>query len=186
MSDPREETSPGDVSFEKSRYDHCKMIYEMEKSRKDDIEKKAQFYFSMVVIFVGVLSFKGGAITVVGGALFKPDMNGWLLFLISVEVVAFVGSLLLSVLSVAKALMPSPYPKPYPQRFAQDAFGPSSDTQESKMVRDNALRFALAAEICRGSNAVKSQWLIRTHRGILVTVATFVVLLLTVIFVSAF
>ena len=46
------------VSFVKTRFDYCKALYELERKRHEEIEKKAQFYLSFITIFIGATFIK--------------------------------------------------------------------------------------------------------------------------------
>ncbi len=188
MSIPIRDDRANDLDFEISRFDFCEKMYRLEKVRKEDIEKKAQFYFSVVVFLVGALSFKGSVVTLLGSSISKGRLGLASESLIIVLAVIFGAFTFGTLVAVAKTLAPSSYPKPYPRRFSRDYFGPTSNTvggSRASLMKENAMRFALATEVSRESNANKSQWLIRTHRLLLSSVVALVALLVALAIVPS-
>jgi len=176
------------LAYNKERFAFCEKMYELESSRKDTIDKKAQFYFSTLIIFIGVVSFKGGALSVAGTNVARGAVRGSAGIALIVMLIALGLSILLSLISIAKTLSPRTYPQPYPKNISTALFAPSEEVSATEdgisLIQTNALRLAVAVEACRESNSIKSRWLIWSSRFVFASIILFVTLFYTLIFFS--
>ncbi len=180
--------SAEDLSYNKERFAFCEKMYTLERSRKETIEKKAQFYFSILIIFIGVVSFKGGALNIAGTNVAQAGTGSPQGVTLIVMLLALGLSLLLSLIAIAKTLSPRTYPKPYPRNISTDLFAPSEEmsatNEELSLIQTNALRLAIAVETCRENNSIKSRWLTWSARFVFASIISFMALFYTLIFLS--
>ena len=62
------------VSFVKTRFDYCKALYELERKRHEELEKKAQFYLSFITIFIGATFIKIDFLESLESLVSQPDI----------------------------------------------------------------------------------------------------------------
>jgi hypothetical protein len=142
----------------------CERAYEVERGRKEEMEKKAQYYLALITGLLGILALKGGVLELKAAANFKL-----LTFLRSglglLTIFPFLLAILSALFCMIKVLAPREYEKPYPNNLLTFLFRASSRFKtDAELIRAQAEELAWAAEINFKHNLAKSVWLSRLSK----------------------
>lgn len=152
----------------------CERAYEVERDRKEEMEKKAQFYLALITGILGILAIKGGEVDLT----VKPlGLLGGGVVVVMV-LLLFLASILIALFCMIKVLAPRGYEKPYPSRLLTTLFSPSARFKtDADLLRAQAEELAGAAEINFRLNVEKSGWLSRLSNSVLVVIVALFLLL---------
>ena len=140
-------------SFEIQRLRYCEAMYNLEKERRELIEKRAQFYFGLLALFFGVVAFNEGTEILLsvpsnGGPAVSIILKGFILL--------FGVALVIALIAIGLVIAPQSREKPFPRKPVTRLFsgewltvdtGESvSDELESSFVEEIARRYAVAVE----------------------------------------
>jgi hypothetical protein len=176
------------IAFERARLDYCLDVFNREEERREQLEKKAQFYLSFITLILGALFFKAENLALLEELTQNQVIAPLLVTLIYVTIVLLGLSILFSVLAILGVTRLWSYRGPYPEEFVFSLFSPESDfideqNQES-LIRATALNFAIALDYNKSINDRKSRWIMLSSYSIFLTVAVLAVLLAILVFSS--
>lgn len=157
----------------------CERAYEVERGRKEEMERKAQYYLALITGLLGILALKG--------EVFILNANAGLGFLSSLRsgmgaliIAMFLLSILVALFCMIKVLAPRQYEKPYPNHLVTFLFrAPAQFKTSAELIFDQAKELALAAEINFEHNLGKSKWLSRLSQSVF-AILVFLLLFLVV------
>jgi len=159
-------------------------MYELERARGDLLERRAQFYLTLLTFLLGALSLKAdlwGKVRLFLWTLWRshPVWVGS----IFVEGVLCSSSAAASFLFILLVFKPRSREKPYPPALLDRLFDPeydSGDEAEAKLVRNNAKRYAWATEDNNQVNVKISKWLVRASAATLTALLSLGLLIVTI------
>lgn len=151
------------LEFEKARLQYLMATYEKEVSRKDILEKKAQFYITFVGVFLTGIFLKLDYVAAIAAAW--PGKGGWtparaVLF----GSVAVIGvSLIVVIISSLEVVRATSYATEAPENASTLLFDKShaliSDRNPERFIADVALVYARALDGVSGGLARKGRLL---------------------------
>lgn len=176
--------------FERERLRYCESMYSLEKERKQIMERKAQFYFGVITLFIGLLTLKGEIFNAVRSTM-GQQLSETALIVIYSEMILFLASLISALVAILMLFRPERRRKPYPKNLITGLFAPDAAKTHAKerqgkgversleadFLRDSALRFAEAVERNSAYNTKKSRWLIVAAIACLLVVLTYTLLI---------
>lgn len=159
-------------SFEKERLRFCEAMFDLEKERKQIIERQAQFYFGIISFILGLFILRKDTLEALQLAVNQPGTHISTGLFYAAVVFVF-GTLILAIFFISMVFKPERRQKPYPPKLVTELFGnyaeaidPASQQAdgakdlEVEFLKDTAVRFALAVEKNSVYNTQKSLWLI--------------------------
>jgi hypothetical protein len=161
-------------AFAKARYEYCFQLYKREQERKDILEKKAQFYLSLVTLFLGALILNventEKILDLLQGSGFFVDICSGVFFV----------SLGFSLISILLSVHVRGYLIEHPVDLISTLFGSESGyldaNTELELYTSTAKSYALATESDRVVNEYKSKWVQISSLSIFVALLSFVIL----------
>jgi hypothetical protein len=176
------------VAFESARLEYCQDVFNREEERREQLEKKAQFYLSFITLILGALFFKAENLTLLNKVTQNEAIAPLWTSLIYITIVLLGLSILFSVMAILGVTRLWSYRGPYPEAFVFSLFSPESDfmddeNQES-LIRATALNFALALDYNKRINDRKSRWIMISSYSVYLTVAVLAVLLALLVYGS--
>lgn len=150
------------VSFEKTRYQYCKELFERERERKETLERKAQMILSLVTLMLGVIYFKldffKNLKDIISNSSFKSFIALPLYGVLCILAICLLGALF----SVLKSIKLQIYKEEHPKNFISSLFAPESDylisENEVALYRATAMSYAIALEQNSDINDKKAIW----------------------------
>lgn len=177
------ESLPADSAFERERLRFCERIYELERLRAENIERKAQIYLTLLTLLLGAVSLRIDS----WGAIRQLLMTMWhhhpvSAGLIVIEAILCAGAIASSLLFVALVFQPRSREKVYPRNPVDRLFTSSTAAGgEPELMRDNAERYARAVEENNRINTSLSRWLVRAAFMTVASLFLFGILLATLL-----
>jgi hypothetical protein len=165
-------------AFAKARYEYCLQLYKREQERKDILEKKAQFYLSLVTLFLGALVLKVENIETIRSLLRNPQKQTATILYISSAI--FLVSLAVALISILLAVHVRGYLIEHPVDLISALFssepGYLDANTELELYTSTAKSYALATESDRVINEHKSRWVQISSLSVFVALLSFVIL----------
>lgn len=190
---PQLEREPQDaleerVAFEKARLEYCLDVFNREEARREQLERKAQFYLSFITLILGALFFQAENLTLVGELIGNENVAPLLTTITYITIIILGLSILFSVMAILGVTRLWSYRGPYPEEFVFALFSPESDfideQNQEDFVRASALNFAIALDFNKSINDHKSRWIMLSSYGIFLTVVMLAVLLAILVYLS--
>ena len=174
-----------ETAFAKARYDYCFQLYKSEQERKDAIEKKAQFYLSLVTLFLGAIVLKLDFLKDSVGMLPKnlpPDLTT----ILYIAGGTFLVSLSISLMSILFSVHVRNYLIEHPADLTSALFSSTSEylgeNTVAELYTSTAMSYALATESDRIINERKSTWIRLSSFFLLVAFLAFVMVFGMIVF----
>jgi hypothetical protein len=159
---PTEHSSPEGLSFEKSRFQYCKELYERERSRKEGLESKAQTILSLVTLVLGVFFFKLDFMDRLKQWLDSGGLPEVVVWMMTASLSILALSLSAALFSVLKSFQLQRYKEEHPKHFISALFAPDSRylgaEGEASFYRSTAMSYAIALERNSEINDRKAVW----------------------------
>lgn len=191
--EPQLEREPPDaseerVAFEKARLEYCLDVFNREEARREQLERKAQFYLSFITLILGALFFQAENLTLVAELIRKENVAPLLITITYITIIILGLSILFSVMAVLGVTRLWSYRGPYPEEFVFALFSPESDfideQNQEDFIRTSALNFAIALDFNKTINDRKSRWIMLSSYSIFLTVVMLAVLLAILVYLS--
>ncbi|HIK14694.1 MAG TPA: hypothetical protein IGS53_05290 [Leptolyngbyaceae cyanobacterium M33_DOE_097] len=162
----------------KSKLEYCQALYEMEMRRKETLERKTQFYLSLVTLFLSALLLKLDFFTSLQSTINQHSNMSGLISLIRISTFALSIATLVSLTGVLQAVRLQNYRTPSLMPLTDRLFKPDSlYINELIFLRDIAAMYSLAVEYNCERNAEKTKWIKVASWGILSLIFSFAVLM---------
>ena len=180
---PEEQTA-----YEKARYEYCLQIFNREKERKENLEKKSQFYLSLVALFLGAIFFKPEFLDLLGSYLSDRAIavSGKIGLVFSLVVLAV--SLFVTLFAILRAMGLQKYTGEFPANLFDSLFDSNSkfieDKSEGGFYRATAMALAVALENHLEGNRKKAYWVKLSSYSMIAGVFSLAVLLGIVTYIS--
>lgn len=171
------EAEAASLRFSEELLRFCERAYKVEGDRKEEMEKKAQYYLALITGLLGILAFKGEAfnLNTNAGLGLLSSLRGGIGALIFAM---FLLSILVALFCMMKVLAPRRYEKPYPNSLVTFLFrAPAQFETNAELILDQAKELALAAEINFEHNLGKSKWLSRLSKSVFAILVLLLLLL---------
>ena len=177
--------------LQRERLRYCESMYLLEKERKLQIERHAQFYLGIITVFLGLLTMKAEVLDAFRAVLTNQTSTGKQV-MVFLELVIFLSALTSSFVAVAAVFFPSARQKPYPRSLVTRLFSADDrykaevkivekNNAESEFLREIALRYAVATERNSAANTRKSRWLLVAACSCSAAVLSYTVLAVTLL-----
>lgn len=176
------------VAFEVARLEYCQDVFNREEERRDQLEKKAQFYLSFITLILGALFFKAENLALLDELTRSQGIAPLLVTLIYITIILLGIAILFSVFAILGVTRLWSYRGPYPEDIVNSLFSPASDFIEGEnqadFIRATALNFAIALDYNKSINDRKSRWIMVSSYSVFLTVAVLAVLLSILVYSS--
>lgn len=186
--DREPEEAKDKIAFEKARLDYCVDLFNREEQRKEQLERKSQFYLSFITLFLGAIFLKADSLTLLRELAENEAIAGPLLTILYLSIIALGILILFSVMAILGVTRLWSYKGPYPEDIVDSLFSPGSDFLEentqAQLNRAIALNFAIALDFNKSINDRKSKWIMVSSYGIFLAVAVFAILLAVIVYIS--
>jgi hypothetical protein len=177
-----------EVAFEKARLDYCMDVFNREEQRKEQLERKSQFYLSFITLFLGAIFLKADSIILLKGLVENNTIAPPLIIILYLSIIALGICILVSVMAILGVTRLWSYKGPYPEEIVFSLFSPESDFVAQKtqvhMIRAKALNYAVALDFNKSINDRKTKWLMVASFGIFFAVIVFAILLSVIVYIS--
>jgi hypothetical protein len=201
--DSENQTDPKDqIAFEKVRLDYCMDLFNREEQRKEQLERKSQFYLSFITLFLGAIFLKADSLLLLSELIDGATISPPLITLLHGSIIALGILILFSVMAILGVTRLWSYKGPYPEKVVHSLFSPDSDftkkypqADEDNQVEKNtqalwiramALNFAVALDFNKRINDRKSRWIMVSSYGIFLAVAAFAILLSVIVYITIY
>jgi hypothetical protein len=201
--DTETQTDPKDqIAFEKVRLDYCMDLFNREEQRKEQLERKSQFYLSFITLFLGAIFLKADSLLLLSELIDGQTISPPLMTLLHGSIIALGILILFSVMAILGVTRLWSYKGPYPEEIVYSLFSPDSDftkkyTQDEEdnqaekntqalWIRAIALNFAVALDFNKSINDRKSRWIMISSYGIFLAVAAFAILLSVIVYITIY
>jgi hypothetical protein len=146
------------LDFEKARFNYFKYLFEKEQSRKDSLDKKAQFFLSFISLFVGAIFLKTDFLKYLNLILKSQNNSYYFSCLLTVSLIGLGLSILVSLLSILRAvsLRKSKFPVPKREIWFDEKRG---FRDEEKVLKQASLSYLLMIENDYKNNQDKVKWI---------------------------
>lgn len=166
-----------EIGLAKARYEYCLRLYEREQSRREHIERKAQFHLSLITIFLGALLLRLDILPQIKDILEKNTSPAFAVNLVYISALIFASSLTLSLFGVLQTMKTRAYNPEYPANPSLNLFNPDgnylNEYTEEELLRSVAMTYALALESDSATNNLKSRWLALTSYALIAAIFAF-------------
>jgi hypothetical protein len=165
------------IAFEKTRFEYCVKIYDRELERKDNLEKRAQFYLSIVTLILGGVFFNIDFFNTIGNLIASNSSNSSIVSLVYFFLGITIIALIVSIIGILQTMEVKRYKTAYPARIISSLFSPNSTyfekESETDFLRATAMSYAIVLETNRKINDSKTIWIRATSFGIFTVVISF-------------
>lgn len=169
--------SNDDLAFAKARYEYCLYIYKNEQDRKILLEKKAEFYLSLITLFLGALVLKMDFIAEIKEIL-KSTPSLLLTQILYIVGSVSVFSLGMALFSVLLSVHVRGYFVEHPVDLISSLFNLNSEylaaRTDTELYSSTAKSYALATESDRIVNSNKSKWVQLSSLFLLISFLMFI------------
>jgi len=157
---PKQEPTPDERrAFEKARLDYCSGLYSKEMQRKELLEKKAQFYLSLVTLFIGALFLRLDFLKSLQAIIAQQPVPHSLVWTVYASVPAVGIAILVALIAILQAIAIQQYLDPAPSQIVDELFSPTATCEdELGLFEETALMYAIALESNRKVNNKKARW----------------------------
>jgi hypothetical protein len=201
--DSKTQTYPKDqIAIEKVRLDYCMDLFNREEQRKEQLERKSQFYLSFITLFLGAIFLKADSLLLLSELIDGETISAPLMTLLHGSIIALGILILFSVMAILGVTRLWSYKGPYPEEIVHSLFSPDSDFTEiytqaeednqaekntqALWIRAIALNFAVALDFNKSINDRKSRWIMISSYGIFLAVAAFAILLSVIVYITMY
>jgi hypothetical protein len=164
-------------AFAKGRYEYCLQLYEREQGRRETLERKAQFYLSLVTLFLGALVLKFDFLVEIRDLLMARTPSTLFMTLLYVSGGIFLIAIALALFGILMAVQVRGYILESPADLMSALFsshpGYLSAYTEAELYTSVAKSYVLATESDRGVNNRKSRWVELTSYSIIAGILSF-------------
>jgi hypothetical protein len=171
--------------FAKARFDYCLQLYERERKRKESLEQKAQFYLSLVTLFMGALLFKPDLFNEIQDRLSAGSVPAPGVPLLYGAGGVLVFSLLFAMLCVLMSVQVRGYLSEHPARLMDSLFNKNSsylaEQSPAAFHTATAANYAMATRSDSDKNDQKSMWVRWASYSVLAAVFAFAMLYVIVL-----
>jgi hypothetical protein len=147
------------VSFEKARFEYCARMYQAEVDRKEILERKSQFFLSLIIVFLGAIFLRLDFIESLGNSVLRYTTTPTVGVIFYSATIALALSLLTALIGILAAIQLQKYKDEYPHNFISSLFSPDTgylaDRTEAGLFEAGAMSYAIALELNRELN---NQW----------------------------
>ncbi len=186
IAPPKSTDADGRLLCERERLNYCHQLFELEWKRKEQLEKKAQFYMTLIALVLGAMSLKGGLLDHVREAITSAAVGQSVKMLIFVELSVLGVAIITSLVIILKVMALRTYRRPRPPNLVTALYDPTvradRDQNIVELLEEIATNYAIAVEANGESNGQKSVWLARAFLGALATLVAFAFLMATLIY----
>ncbi len=170
-----------DIEFQRVRFEFCVSAYIRELERKESLEKKSQFFVSLLTLILGALFLNADMLAKVNAlTLASIALN----MLFNIFATILVISLSVALISVLFSLWLQDYVREYPKNIVSSLFDPNSTCTENKtpslLLESLAMNCALALEINKRTNDRKAKWVTISSVFTLISVIVLALILIIV------
>jgi hypothetical protein len=189
--DSANQTEPKDrLAFEKARLDYCMDLFNREEQRKEQLERKSQFYLSFITLFLGAIFLKADSLTLLKELTENKPVASPLLTVLYLSIIVLGVLILFSVMAILGVTRLWSYKGPYPKDIVYAFFSPDSgyikENTQPELIRIIAMNFAVALEDNIRINDRKSKWIIVCSYGIFSAVTVLAILLSIIVYISIY
>jgi hypothetical protein len=171
-----------EIALAEARLNYCKSLYSMEMKRKENLENKAQFYLSLVTLFLGAFLLKFEFFTFLQTSISQNEGIAWLNIIILLSVLTLGLSALTALAAVMMALRLQNYKDQGFEPLFDTLFHPDSPYQDKLLLqRDIAAMYALATEHNIKQNQQKTQWIKLTSISVMSLIMSLTILIVSII-----
>jgi len=169
------------AAFDRARYQFCLDVFNREEERREALERKAQFYLSLVALFLGAVFFKLEFLDVLGDLLTARSTLPIYRLALAISLASLALSLLWTLVAIVKSTWLLSYRGEFPADLYTALFDPGSSfmatRNESGLLQSASMALAVALEHNMAVNNQKSRWIIRSGYGMIVAVFSLACLL---------
>lgn len=157
------------LDFERARYSYCKELFDKEVSRKEMLEKKAQYYLTLITLFLGAifLNLKSFSEFLKIMSMSKP-LTQQAIYII---LIFLCTSLLFSLFTILQSIRLRKWKSGYLSNAFKVLFSPDSkclvDCSEIVLLQSSSLEYILAWEHNKQINDLKAKWTEHSSRLLL-------------------
>jgi uncharacterized membrane protein (DUF485 family) len=169
------------VAYEKARYQYCLQIFNREEERREILEKKSQFYLSLVALFLGAIFFKPEFLDLMGNYLTDKTISIVAKIGLYISLGVLAVSLFLTMIAILKSMWLQKFKGEFPKNLFESIFDPQSkfidEKNESGFYRATAMALTVALENNVDVNNDKSKWVRLSSYSIITGVFSLAILL---------
>lgn len=171
-----------DIEFERARFEFCISAYTKELERKEVLEKKSQFFISLLTLILGAIFLNTDMLVKVNDLALASSL---LHMLFNITIAILMASLLAAVISVLISMWLQEYVREYPKNIVSSLFDPNSHYLEGKtpsvLFNTIAMNCALALENNKRVNDKKAKWVTISSVFTLISIIVLALLLVVVL-----
>jgi hypothetical protein len=176
------------IAFEKSRLEYCLDIFNREEERREQLEKKSQFYLSFITLFLGAIFLKTDSLAFINELTANQTIPVPVMTVFYLAILLLGFFILFSVIAILQVTRLWSYRGPFPKEIVEILFSPDSDFLEEQtqacLMRTTALNYAIALESNTSINDRKSKWIMVSSFGIFSSVVAFAILIGVIIYLA--
>jgi len=163
-------------NFEKARLEYCLALFEREEKGREELEKKSQFYLSLITLSLGAFFLNIENLKKLKDAVFTPHISRSLVVAVNISLVVLLLALMISLVFVLISFSIRTYHAAAPNNLVVKLFSPDSTYLDERTEKDAlkafATEYALAFEQNSRTNERKAQWVQAAGIGIFISVLT--------------
>jgi hypothetical protein len=161
-------------NFEKARLDYCLALFERQEKGREELEKKSQFYLSLITLSLGALFLNLENFKSLKDVAFAQGLSRSIIVAINVSLIVLLMALVLSLIAILISIGIRTYYAAAPKNLTVRLFAPDGDylaeQTESNALRVFATEYALAFEQNSQTNEKKARWIQMAGVGIFVSI----------------
>ena len=174
------------IAFEKAKFEFLKDMNEKENERKENLEKKAQFYLSLNIIILGAFLFKTDIFNYLKKFLNHCGITPFWKYSTIIALLCLGVFILASLVGILFAISIQKYLKKYPNKPSNTLFEPDSsfivEEKREILYRKLARGYAFALESSSNQNEKKAKWAKISAFCILVSASILVLILIEIMY----
>lgn len=169
------------LELERQRLAYCEKMYELERSRRELIERKTQVHLGLLTLLLAALSLQRSGMMAAGAYMeFVRTASPGVRVGLVASGISFAFFCLFSLLAIALVFQPRKRVKPSPKSLVASLFAEvqvGEREQHLQLIREATMRYALCVEVNSESNTKKAKWMVRASMAVLGALASFFLLL---------
>jgi hypothetical protein len=169
------------VAYDKARYLYCLQIFNREEERREILEKKAQFYLSLVTLFLGAIFFRPEFLDLLANYLADKSISIYTKMGLYVSLITLAISLIVTLMAILKSIWLQSFMGEFPKNLFESLFDPESKFLDKKneggLYRATAMALAIALENNVTVNNKKLKWVKLSSYSIVTGVLSLAILL---------
>jgi hypothetical protein len=151
-----------DLLFSKARYEYCLLIFNKEDAKQEILEKKTQYYLSIITLIIGAIFIKMDFLpTFQENRILQEVFIIRIIMILSLIVLFF--ALLISLFSIFQSIKVRKFINYYPEEIFDKLFNPKEGFLESnnriEFYDNSAKCFSVAIESKKSIIGKKAFWL---------------------------